>query len=248
MTAFEIRDVGKVFVSNNRACEALKSINLSIVQNEFVCIIGQSGCGKTTLLKIMAGFEKATTGRVLCNGSEMVSPRMVCAFVFQGFDQLLPWKTVKQNVIYPLFLSGYGNKKMCSDKADAFLAMAGIENPDIKNRYPNMLSGGEKQRAAIARALAMQPKIILMDEPFSSLDDRIRELLHNNLLSVWRNMDITVVFITHNIEEAIHLSTRVIILKKSKGVVLDVQNPVAGNKTPTDDGYVHFWQQLRDKI
>jgi NitT/TauT family transport system ATP-binding protein len=237
-------NVSKTFTDRGNLYPVLENIELSVNIGDFVCIMGKSGCGKTTLLRLMAGFETLTEGRIVCQGEEVVKPKMNRAFIFQTFNQLLPWKKVVDNVMYPLELNGYGYKKECHQKACEYLRLVGLE-PKCYNFYPYKLSGGMKQRVAIARVLAMQPEIIYMDEPFCSIDAQTRQALHIELLTVWRELGLTIVFITHDIHEAIRLSQRVIVLGNSPArIIADYENPVKGGKTLVDSGYAGFWHEL----
>lgn len=243
----EINNVSKVFTNNNDNLKVLDNISISIDRGEFVCIVGQSGCGKTTLLRIMAGFEKPSNGDIICIGENINKPQMKYAYIFQDFNQLLPWKTLKQNIMYPLILNKYGTKAECDVKAREYLEL--VDLVEFENYYPHKLSGGMKQLGAIARALSMQSELIFMDEPFSSLDAGTREKIHNELLSIWKNQNLTIVFITHDIAEAIRLSTRVIVLGgKPATVIHDIENKVSGEKLPSDQGYLELWGILHEKI
>jgi NitT/TauT family transport system ATP-binding protein len=243
----EIENVSKSFSDNKTTTDVLDNICFSVDKGSFVCIIGQSGCGKTTLLRTVAGFEKASSGKAVCNGEVIEKPQMKYAYIFQDFNQLLPWKTLKQNIVYPLSLNNYGTKEECELKAREYLEL--VELAEYEDYYVHKLSGGMKQRGAIARALAMQPEIILMDEPFSSLDARTREKIHQELLSVWRKLNLTIVFITHDITEAIHLSTKIIVLGGRPAKVMhDIENKVAGEKLPTDCGFAELWNLLHESM
>lgn len=247
MKYLEISNISKTFKNDKKKNKVLDNLNISIDKGEFVCMIGKSGCGKTTLLRIIGGFEKATSGKILLNDEKIEKPKMKFAYVFQNLDQLLPWKTVKQNIIYPLIINKYGTKEECERKVNEYLDLVGLK--EYADFYPHTLSGGMKQRVAIARALAMQPEVLLMDEPFSSVDADTREKLHEELLFIWEKLNLTIIFITHNIEEAIHLSTRIILLGANPAIVLkDVKNKVCGKKTPVDIGYPELWNSLHEKL
>lgn len=247
MTYFEVSNVSKSFQNGTKKLKVLDNINISINKGEFVCIIGKSGCGKTTLLRILGGFEKATTGKVICNNEKIEKPKVKVAYVFQDLNQLLPWKTVKENVIYPLTFNKDYRVKEYEIIANEYLYLVGLK--DFADYYPHTLSGGMKQRVAIARALVMQPEVLLMDEPFSSVDTGTREKLHEELLYIWKKLNLTIIFVTHNIEETIHLSTRVIALGgRPASILKDVTNTVSGRKTPADKGFSELWKSLHESI
>jgi NitT/TauT family transport system ATP-binding protein len=167
--------------------------------------------------------------------------------VFQSFEQLLPWKTVIKNVMYPLERSMYGDKLFRWVKAKEYLKLVGLEK--FSDYYPHQLSSGMKQRVAIARALATQAKIILMDEPFGSLDDETRKMIQKELLEIWKKLKITIVFITHNLSEAIYLANRIIVLSHSPAQIkYDITNPVEGNRYPNSKGHGDFWTFLSECI
>jgi NitT/TauT family transport system ATP-binding protein len=199
------------------ALSVFDQINLDVGDNEFVSILGPSGCGKTTLLRIVAGLEQATEGRVLVAGEETHKPRPDMTLVFQNF-RLLPWRTVEDNVGYGLRLRGRSRSEARAE-AQPFIKMVGLEGREQK--YPYQLSGGMQQRVGLARALAIQPKILLMDEPFGALDAQTRELMQDELLRIWLANRKTVMFVTHSIDEAIVLSDRVIIMQTNPGRIVD---------------------------
>ena len=191
--------------------QVIENLDLKVADGEFLCIIGPSGCGKTTLLRIIAGFEQYE-GNILMDGQEITSPSPERFMVFQQFDQLLPWKTVTGNIELGLKLKGIESLERENVMAKV-VSMIGLDG--FEDHYPHELSGGMKQRVAIARALVMKPKILLMDEPFGSLDAQLRRKMRLELLKIWEALDITVVFVTHNIRESIILGSRVIVLSKS---------------------------------
>ena len=217
MTILECRKISKAY-QNRKGDEArvvLKDIDLKIEENEFLCIVGPSGGGKTTLLNLMAGFEKPNTGQIIFEGHEFDGTCRCRAVVFQEFS-LMPWMNVLNNV-------KYGVRDSLSTKeqiaiAEKYIDLVGLT--EFKDQRPNNLSGGMKQRVAIARTLAMEPEIMLMDEPFSALDEQTRKNLDNELLALWKNNRMTIVFITHNIDEALFLGTRVIMISSSPGKIV----------------------------
>ncbi len=253
MSAFlELKNLGKSFTSGQDSHEAFSNVNVTVEKGEFLCIVGSSGCGKTTLLRIVGGFEQATTGEVLLEGKPVTSPGPRCAMVFQTFDQLLPWKTVIGNIAYPLQVNPQtGGRHEARKRAEWYLEMVGLTK--FAGYYPHQLSGGMKQRVAIARALAMQPDLILMDEPFASLDAETRTTLQKELKRIWRESGITVLFVTHSIIESIALSTRLLAMgEHPESVKLLFDNPVEGPrgelKTPESPGYAECWGTLSKAI
>ena len=214
----EISGLNKSFDSKDGEVIALQDINLTVHRREFMCVLGQSGCGKSTLIRILAGLETPTSGQVLVDGQPVNGPGRDRGMVFQSYT-LFPWLTVKENVMFGPKMSG---KDALTNAAEArqWLAMVGLEK--FENAYPHQLSGGMKQRAAIARALANEPRILLMDEPFGALDPQTRQQMQAYLLQIWRNVDITVFFITHDLDEAIFLSDRILVLDPRPGRVREL--------------------------
>jgi len=218
----EIQKVSKSFhktVKDNTAeIKALADVSLSIRENEFISIIGPSGCGKTTLLKIIDGLIPYDSGAILINGNKISSPGPDRAVVFQTFA-LLPWRTVLANVEFSLELRRVAKEERTSIARD-YLKRVGLE--DFEHHYPHELSGGMQQRAGLARALAVNPMILLMDEPFGSVDAQTRQLLQEELLELWQREQKTVIFITHSMDEAVYLSDRVVIMTPRPGRVAEI--------------------------
>jgi len=213
----EVRGLCKNYSSaNNGEIVALKNINFKTHRREFVCVIGPSGCGKSTLIRILAGLESSTTGQVLLDGKEVKGPGPDRGMVFQSYT-LFPWLTVKKNVMFGLKMQG---KTDVESEAMQWIDLVGLEK--FADAYPDQLSGGMKQRVAIARALAAQPRILLMDEPFGALDAQTRCKMQSYLLQIWHNIDITVLFITHDLDEAIYLADRILVLKAHPGEVQEL--------------------------
>lgn len=222
----------------------LKDISFDVNENDFLCIIGPSGCGKTTLLRCIAGFE-AYAGDISLEGNRITGPGISRMMVFQNFDQLFPWKTVKENVMFPLVHNGM-SKKEAAEVAGEYLEKVNLF--EYRDYYPRQLSGGMKQRVAIAKALAIKPRIILMDEPFASLDAVTRRKLQGELLTVKEKENITVLFVTHSIQEAITLSTRILVLTNSGTVKMDDINPLPKPVVPSMDGYAALWDKYNKAI
>ncbi|HBR01995.1 MAG TPA: nitrate ABC transporter ATP-binding protein [Ruminiclostridium sp.] len=214
----KIRNVTKTYSSKRGDVIALNGFNLDIKENEFICVVGPSGCGKSTMLNILAGLDNATSGEILVDGNVIHGPSPDRGVVFQQYA-LFPWLTVKKNVEFGLRLKKLSRQEV-SDIADHYIEMVGLQ--DFKNSYPKELSGGMKQRVAIARAYAMQPKLLLMDEPFGALDAQTRTQLQSELLKTWEEERRTCFFITHDVEEAVILAQRVIIMSARPGRIIDI--------------------------
>jgi NitT/TauT family transport system ATP-binding protein len=214
----EVKNLDKVYKTAKGETVALKNVSFKTHKREFVCVIGPSGCGKSTLVRILAGLESYSGGEVLLDGKPITGPGRDRGMVFQGYT-LFPWRTVKQNVMFGLEMNGIGTIE-AGREANMWLDLVGLEK--FANSFPHELSGGMKQRVAIARALVNQPRILLMDEPFGALDAQSRAKMQAHLLEIWRNVDITIVFITHDLDEAIFLADRILVLKAHPGEVMEL--------------------------
>jgi NitT/TauT family transport system ATP-binding protein len=216
----EVRNLGKTFRprGGGAAVTALKDISFRTHRREFLCIIGPSGCGKSTLARILAGLEPHSAGEALLDGQPIRGPGRDRGMVFQGYT-LFPWLSVRRNVMFGLEVNGMSASD-ARREADLWLELVGLER--FADAWPHELSGGMKQRVAIARALVNQPRILLMDEPFGALDAQTRARMQSHLLEIWRNVDITIVFITHDLDEAIFLADRILVLKPHPGEVLEL--------------------------
>ncbi len=219
-----IDNVKKIYNSRNGEMIALNGVNLDIHENEFICVVGPSGCGKSTLLNILAGLDKQTEGEVLVEGKPVNGPSGERGVVFQQYA-LFPWLTVRKNIAY-----GLHNKKLPKEEIDKlvekYVHMVALE--DFLDSYPKELSGGMKQRVALARAYAMNPSLLLMDEPFGALDAQTRAQLQADLLELWEEENKTCFFITHDVEEAVLLAQRVIVMSARPGrinKIVDVDIP-----------------------
>jgi NitT/TauT family transport system ATP-binding protein len=219
-----ISHLHKNFERAGRSVVALKDVNLQTYRREFLCVVGPSGCGKSTLVRILAGLERHSAGDVLLQGQAVSGPGRDRGMVFQGYT-LFPWLTVKKNVMFGLEVNGHG-KNESEREALQWLDLIGLEK--FADAYPQQLSGGMKQRVAIVRALANQPRILLMDEPFGALDAQTRARMQAHLLEIWRKIDITIIFITHDLDEAIYLADRILVLSAHPGEVQElIEVPVA---------------------
>lgn len=192
-------------------------VSFSVMRSERFVILGPSGCGKSTILKAVGGFISPTEGHMTISGSPITAPGPDRVFVFQDFDQLLPWKTIQQNITFALTVSGKMKRNPAEERAAHFIAKVGLS--EFANNYPHTLSGGMKQRVAIARALAMEPEILLMDEPFAALDALTRAKMQEELLQLWEETKVTLLFVTHSIPEAIRVGSRILLLSAHPGQV-----------------------------
>src|SRR5215207_5691750 len=213
----EIRGLRKVYDGHGRSVEALADLTFSVEASELVCVVGPSGCGKTTLLRCVAGLLEPTAGEVLLQGARVADPPPDLAVVFQEYGRsLFPWMTVRGNVELPLRAKRLPRARR-AELVDEALAAVGLG--DVHAAYPWQLSGGMQQRVAIARAVAYEPQVLLMDEPFAAVDAQTRAELEDLVRSVWRRTGVTIVFVTHDIDEAVYLGQRVLVLSSSPTVV-----------------------------
>jgi NitT/TauT family transport system ATP-binding protein len=210
-----VSQVNKVFQTAEREVVALKDINLEIPQGQFVCLLGPSGCGKSTLLNAVAGFAPPSSGSITADGKLVTAPGPERGMVFQEYA-LFPWMTVADNVAFGLQIKGQPREQIDAT-VDKLLTMLSLQ--DFRNRYPKDLSGGMRQRVAIARVLALDSPIMLMDEPFGALDALTRRNLQDELLRIWAELKKTIIFVTHSIEEAIYLADRIVVMTYRPGTV-----------------------------
>ena len=219
-----LTNVGKSFRIESGAIEVLRNVSIDVADRQFISILGPSGCGKSTLLMMLAGLEPVSSGAIEIAGQAMRAPRRDVGVIFQD-PTLLPWKSAIENVLFPIEIFGLPFAKYQA-RAEALLELVGI--PEARHRRPRQLSGGMRQRVAICRALIHEPKLLLMDEPFSALDAITRDELNVTLLDIWERYHQTAFFVTHSIREAVFLSDRVVVLGGRPGqVVLDVTIPFA---------------------
>ena len=220
----ELANVGVTFGSGSEGNEVLQDINLSLFAGDFVCVLGSSGCGKTTLLRVLAGYQRPTTGMVTVAGKRHTEPDPDVGVVFQR-PNLFPWLTIAKNVEFGPKMKGVRDRER-KQRVSATLEMVGLS--EAANFFPYQLSGGMQQRSAIARTLAAEPAIILMDEPFGALDALTRESIQTHLRGIWQRTGKTIFFITHDVEETLLLATRIVVLHARPGrVVKDIVNPFA---------------------
>jgi NitT/TauT family transport system ATP-binding protein len=234
----EIWNVSVLFRRGGTSTHALENSSIDIASGSFVCLLGPSGCGKSTLLNTVAGYVRPTTGWIRVDGTEVVRPGPDRGMVFQQYS-LFPWKTVRDNVAFGPYATGSGRARARA-VADELLDMVGLTR--FADRYPAELSGGMQQRVGIARALATKPTVLLMDEPFGALDAQTRAMMQENLLRLWSEFKITVIFVTHDVDEAIFLADRVLLMSASPGrIIEDVRVPLPRPRSPdvpTDPAFI----------
>lgn len=229
----KLKNVYKNFqIDKHNELNVLNDINLSVKKGEFVSLLGPSGCGKSTLLYLIAGLEKVSEGKITLDNKTIDKPGPDRVVVFQS-DGLFPWMTVLENVLYGLKIKKMP-KEVANKKAHDMLKMVHLGK--YIDSYPHQLSGGMKQRVAIARALVMEPDVLLMDEPFAALDEQTRMVLHKELLDIWRKTEVTIVFVTHNIREAVLLSEKIVVMATRPGSIKKVFEPKSYSDgiTPND--------------
>jgi NitT/TauT family transport system ATP-binding protein len=249
MSFIDARHVGKIY-SNGREepTIALEDFNLRVEANEFIAIVGPSGCGKTTFLMMVAGLQSVSSGELFLENRPVEGPDPRHAIVFQEY-LLFPWRTVRENVEFGPEVRGVPKEKR-RQMASNYLKLVGLEGFD--KSYPHELSGGMKQKAAIARALANEPKILLMDEPFGSLDALTRETLQQELLDIWQQTEATVLFVTHSILEAIYLADKVVVMSKHPGkirkiVKIDLSRPRTSSML-TSPEFIDYERSIRELV
>ena len=213
----QVQGVSLSYTTRERVVRATHRVSLDVHAADRFVLLGASGCGKSTLLKAIGGFLTPTEGQILLDGQAVKGPGPDRVVVFQEFDQLPPWKTVRENVMFPLLASKRLGRKEAQARADDMIAKVGLSK--FADVHPHQLSGGMKQRVAIARALAMQPRVLLMDEPFAALDALTRRRMQEELLALWQELRFTLVFVTHSIEEALVVGNRIAILSPHPGRV-----------------------------
>jgi NitT/TauT family transport system ATP-binding protein len=251
MPLLEVKSLDKTFTADGRAIRAIDSLSLSIEPHEFVSIVGPSGCGKSTFLHIVGGFEQATAGEITLNGRPIGAPAPDRGMMFQELS-LFPWLTAIENVAWPLEMKGIAKAERRA-KALEYLDLVHLSR--FADLYPGQLSGGMKQRVALARVFALDPEILLMDEPFGALDSQTRELLQEELQSIWRRARKTALFVTHDIDESIYLATRLIVFTARPGrIKADIRIPSidrSGDFRKSDEYHalrVQVWDLLREEV
>ena len=224
-----VQDLKKSFVTNGTLRVVFDHLSFDVHRREFITIIGPSGCGKSTFIRIAAGLDEPSDGAILLSGVPVTGPGPDRGMVFQGYT-LFPWLSVKRNVMFGLQMKGRSDIE-AEGLARQWIAMVGLEK--FEDSYPHELSGGMKQRVAIARALANEPRVLIMDEPFGALDSQTRAKMQAHLIEIWKKVDITILFITHDLDEAILLSDRVLVLGVNPGGLVEfIENPVPRPRSP----------------
>ncbi|MEC5163687.1 NitT/TauT family transport system ATP-binding protein [Janthinobacterium sp. CG_23.3] len=245
MTTIHINAVNKIFAGQGGDVVALKDINLEIASGEFICLLGPSGCGKSTLLNAIAGFSRPSSGRILADAKPITEPGPDRGMVFQEYA-LFPWMTIESNIAFGLEIAGRSPAQI-KERVDMLLDMLGLR--DFRARFPKDLSGGMRQRVAIARVLALDSPIMLMDEPFGALDALTRRNLQDELLKIWKVFGTTIVFVTHSIEESIYLADRTIVMTYRPGTVKrDVPITLARPRDPSDPEFNRIKRMLGEMV
>jgi len=225
--------------------QALSDVSFSVDDGEFCCVVGPSGCGKTTLLRTIAGLERPDSGTVLVDGDPVTGPGLDRGMVFQEYA-LFPWRTVRGNIRFGLDRPACGCSD-CEHRVQELVDLVGLDG--FEDSYPKALSGGMKQRVGIARALAPDPEILLMDEPFGSVDARTRDRLHAELLDIWGETDQSVVFVTHDIDEAVTLADKIVIMDAEPGTVQSTLSVALSRpRDRTATAFVDYVAQIRDEL
>jgi len=251
MSKVIIKNVGKIFERAASSVPALENVNLNIDDNEFVTLVGASGCGKSTLLRILAGLEFRTSGELSCDGRPINAPGADRAMVFQHYS-LYPWLTVIDNIKFSRQLKvnrenlSSSDVEAASGRAEALLNLIGLSK--VRDAYPNQLSGGMQQRVAIARALMGRPSMLLMDEPFGALDSQTREVMHDLILHIHRIEKTTIVFVTHDVEEAVYLGQRVVLMQPRPGHIHSIFPVPLPERRTQDMKHSEPFRQLRAEI
>jgi NitT/TauT family transport system ATP-binding protein len=249
----DVRHVSKTFLTRNGSTEALRDVSVQIMPGEFVCLLGPSGCGKTTLLRVMHGLLEADSGDVLIDGVATATPGAKAGFVFQSF-RLLPWRTVIDNITFPLEIQGMP-KEQRRARGSQYLQLVGLER--FEKSYPHELSGGMQQRVGLARALALEPEMLFMDEPFAALDAQTREFMQIELARIWAQLRVAVVFVTHSLDEALFLADRVVLMSPRPGTVdetlsVDLPRPRWDYELRGMPEFIekraHLWDRIRGMV
>ncbi len=239
----QLKDISKSYSSNGQTKTVLQDINIYINGGEFISLLGPSGCGKTTLLTIIAGFQNADSGTVILNGRQVEQPGLDRGFVFQDFA-LFPWMTIRENILFPMQQKKIPKSRQ-RDRLQQLLDMAQLKGSE--NLYPSQISGGMKQRTAVIRALASDPEVLLMDEPFGAVDYQRRHNLQEEFEALWQKSPKPVIMVTHDTEEAVYLSDRILVMSTNRGaiahdLVVDLPRP----RNRQSNTYLAYLRELTD--
>lgn len=244
----EVRGAGKVYAIKNKTLTVFDGMSYAIPERSFLSIVGPSGCGKSTLLKMIAGLEETTSGTIIFNGTEIAGPAKGMIYVFQQYSKsIFPWRTVLQNIDFGLQSHRKLPRKEARERCMEYVQLVGLEG--YEDYYPYQLSGGMQQRVAIARALICEPAVLLMDEPFSAVDALTRAILQELILKIWQTIPVTILFVTHDVEEAVFLSTHIISLTRAPARIhedldIDLPHPRDQIETRADPQFHHIQQKL----
>ena len=240
-----VENLNKVFFNENQPHVVLADVNFNVREGEFVTLLGPSGCGKTTLLTIIAGFQNPSGGAVLLNGKRVTKPGPDRGFVFQNYA-LFPWMTVRDNILYPMRRRKISKEEM-EQRLQELLTMAQLEGKE--KLYPQQLSGGMKQRTAFIRALAGNPEVLLMDEPLGAVDFQMRQILQEELEALWLKDKTTVIMVTHDMDEAIYLSDRIVVMSAHQGDIMDILTvKLSRPRNRSDKQYAKYKEHLTDLL
>ena len=242
MSHIDLSGIGYEYATADRAVVALREVSFGVAESEFLCVVGRSGCGKSTLLNIVAGFLTPTKGEIRIAGRTVSGRGLDRGIVFQDFAQLFPWRTAQRNVEFGLEMKGMPRAERAKT-ARRFLELVNLET--FAAAYPHELSGGMQQRVAIARALAYNPSVLLMDEPFAALDALTRDEMQSMLVHVWRETRKTVIYVTHNVAEAVYLADRIVILTPHPGTLrADIRIPLTRPRDVLSVEFLEYQKQV----
>lgn len=240
-----IESVSKRYAGTQGPIRALSEVSFTVQPEEFVCVVGPSGCGKTTLFRIIAGLEEASSGAIYLGDEPVDGPTTEMGVVFQEY-LLFPWRTVRGNVAFGLEKQGVGKEER-EQRIQEMIDLVGLSG--FEDTYPKSLSGGMKQRVAIARSLAVDPDILLMDEPFGAVDAQTRERLHDEILEIWQETRKTILFVTHDVSEAVTLADRVVVMGTDPGHIREiVEVDLSRPRERTDDAFAEYEERIRALI
>jgi NitT/TauT family transport system ATP-binding protein len=228
-----VNDVTLTYATPSLMVTATYRVRFDVRKSDRFVLLGPSGCGKSSLLKAVGGYLTPTEGTIALKGKTITRPGPDRMMVFQEFDQLLPWKTIRQNVMFPMTVSGKYSRAEAEARAEQYLAKVNLTK--FRDSYPHTLSGGMKQRVAIARGMAMEPDILLMDEPFAALDSLTRLQMQDELMALWQDTKFTVMFVTHSISEAVKIGSRILLMSPHPGRIRAELNDLSGDRKELED-------------